>query len=247
MNLLRWFAERLFSEQPERRANDGKGDGSKYAVIVRNVLSKSKQSAEDIEDDAPAHVIFERKVADSLRQVVEREGGKVFSNLYIPYGNGMTEIDHVVLLRDRLLVVECKAFHGVIYCNYDMGGNWVQFFVNHCEGHSYPFYSPVAQNATHIRALAAVLGVPAFVCKSLVVFADTAQLRKVPKHMGCSVVCNLCELKESVNTLHCSSGQKLHFERMEQLLSGYALSDSELRAKQVSYAKAQRAKSQRTG
>ena len=79
---------------------------------------------------------------------------KVLYNIYLPKRNGKpTGIDLVFIHETGIYVIESKNYSAWIYGNGD-DQDWTQVFPN---GKKYPFYNPIKQNETHIRALQHVL------------------------------------------------------------------------------------------
>lgn len=76
-------------------------------------------------------------------------GYKKLSNITIrmPDGN-TTQIDHVVVSRQGIFIIETKNYKGVIRID-EYTGQWTQVFANS----SYDFYSPIRQNDGHIGAM----------------------------------------------------------------------------------------------
>lgn len=95
----------------------------------------------------------------------------IFHHLYVPRGNGIyAELDAMVLGRKGIVVIESKAYHGVIKGNRD-DINWSQYI----GGALYKLYNPVKQNNGHIQSLISYIGCAATDCYSVIVFpSDTA-------------------------------------------------------------------------
>ena len=112
-----------------------------------------------------AGVAGERKVSKVLTGL-----GIAHVNDYTFYCRGRTvQVDHVLALGDRLLVIETKNFAGEVVAS--TGPVW-----EHCQkgGYRRSFQSPVVQNAWHQDALAREFGVS---CSGLVVFTGSAILK----------------------------------------------------------------------
>ena len=88
------------------------------------------------------------------------------------YG-GTTQIDHVVVSRYGIFVIETKNYKGLIYGN-DNSETWTQ----NIYGNKYKLYNPVRQNNTHIRVLKSVLsGFERIQFISIITFSPKASLR----------------------------------------------------------------------
>ena len=70
-----------------------------------------------------------------------------------PDGEGWTQIDHLVRLPDRILVVETKNLGGRL-AGGERDERWTQRFGRHC----HVIQNPLHQNALHLRAVRAVVG-----------------------------------------------------------------------------------------
>ena len=100
----------------------------------------------------------------------------VFRNLYVPYQQGYSEID-LLLLHDRgIFVFESKNYSGWIFGS-ETDLQWTQTFPN---GEKYHFYNPIRQNRKHIKALSAFLNLPVNCFFSCIVFSERCFLQSIP-------------------------------------------------------------------
>lgn len=75
-----------------------------------------------------------------------------FHNVTLPTARGTTQIDHLIVSRNGIFVVETKMMKGWIYgSQYDK--QWTQKFPNS----SFMFQNPLRQNFGHIKALQEIL------------------------------------------------------------------------------------------
>lgn len=74
----------------------------------------------------------------------------LLNNLYFRTERGLTQIDHILICRYGLYIIETKSHNGHIIVG---ERNWTQIYKNK----NISFYSPVRQNAVHLRALKTVL------------------------------------------------------------------------------------------
>lgn len=76
----------------------------------------------------------------------------VFNNVMLKTGKGTTQVDHVVVSRYGIFVIETKSHKGTIFgdCNSKM---WTQVLFTKSGQKNYPFYSPYLQNYGHLRNL----------------------------------------------------------------------------------------------
>ncbi|NLV40427.1 MAG: hypothetical protein GXY15_04265 [Candidatus Hydrogenedentes bacterium] len=98
---------------------------------------------------------------------------RVFHDLMLESRDGTTQIDHVVVSRFGVFVLETKNISGKIYGR-ENAPQWTIY--NH--GQKYPLHNPLRQNYGHVQALRTALGnlgeAPMF---PLVVFMRTATLK----------------------------------------------------------------------
>lgn len=102
----------------------------------------------------------ERAVSNALKGM----GTELLNDVIIPDGRGgLTQLDHVVLTSDRLLVLETKNYKGMIF-----GQEWDKQWTQKLGRRSYQFENPLHQNYLHTEALKALL--PGRRVQGLVVF-----------------------------------------------------------------------------
>jgi len=87
-------------------------------------------------------------------------------NVTLPTADGTTQIDHVFVSRFGVFVVETKHMSGWIFGT-ENEAQWTQSIF----GNSFKFQNPLRQNYKHVRAMQAVLGIPADAIHSVVVFS----------------------------------------------------------------------------
>lgn len=88
-----------------------------------------------------------------------------FSDLILPSQNGTTQIDHVVVSRYGIFVIETKNMSGWIFGDARQA-QWVQTIYRN----KYRFQNPLRQNYAHAKALESALKLPARYFHPLVVF-----------------------------------------------------------------------------
>ena len=111
---------------------------------------------------------------------------KTINNVTIRLSNNKTsQIDHVVVSRHGVFVIETKNFKGDITVN-ESSGYWRQSF----RSGSYSFYSPIKQNDGHISALKYLLKNKDYPYFNVVCFAGTANFnqREIPKELKIGVL-----------------------------------------------------------
>lgn len=97
---------------------------------------------------------------------------KDINNVTIPTCNGSTQIDHVIVSRHGVFVVETKNMTGWIYGDAN-SKQWTQCLY----GEKYRFQNPLHQNYRHTRALSALLGITHTKCISIVMFWGDCTLK----------------------------------------------------------------------
>ena len=100
----------------------------------------------------------------------------VFRNLYVPYQQGYSEIDLLLLHERGIFVFESKNYSGWIFGS-ETDLQWTQTFPN---GEKYHFYNPIRQNRKHIKALSAFLNLPVNCFFSCIVFSERCFLQSIP-------------------------------------------------------------------
>ena len=90
----------------------------------------------------------EKAVADEIERSFPR--GVLLNDIYLPSGRGTTQIDHILICKWGVFVIETKSHNGRIV----IGENeWVQ----HYGDKVVRFHSPVKQNEIHAKAIRSVL------------------------------------------------------------------------------------------
>ncbi|MCX6848403.1 MAG: nuclease-related domain-containing protein [Verrucomicrobia bacterium] len=90
------------------------------------------------------------------------------SDLYVPRpdGDGLTQVDHVVVSPFGIFVIETKNYTGWIY-GAEHQAKWTQTFGS---GGKFFFQNPIWQNKLHVRALAQFLKLPESKFRSVIFF-----------------------------------------------------------------------------
>ena len=117
---------------------------------------------------------------------------KILINAYIPKGkNQTTECDLIFIHETGIYVLESKNYSGWIFGK-DEDFKWTQTFPN---GKKQPFYNPLKQNETHVKALHELLNeYPRKVFKSVIVFSNRCKLKKLSVVNEDIVICRREEL-----------------------------------------------------
>ena len=85
-----------------------------------------------------------------LKRISKNDKGILYKNIIVLLDNNSHQIDHVLISKKGIFVVETKNYSGTIYGS-DYQKDWTQVF-NYGK-QKYKFYSPVRQNYTHVEVL----------------------------------------------------------------------------------------------
>lgn len=113
----------------------------------------------------------ELKVHNALTFVLDAKHYNVLSDLILPLGSSTTQLDHLVVSRFGIFVIETKNMSGWIFGGSDQR-RWTQV---HKGGKRHSFQNPLRQNYAHVKAVQDILGVDDQVLHNFVVFTGTAQ------------------------------------------------------------------------
>jgi len=87
--------------------------------------------------------------------------------------DGTTQVDHILVSRFGVFVIETKDYKGWIFAN-EMQANWTQVLFNF----KFKFQNPIFQNIRHVRAVQDLLDfLPPGAIKSVVVFTGEAEFK----------------------------------------------------------------------
>jgi restriction system protein len=100
-------------------------------------------------------------------------------NVTLPSKNGTTQIDHVIVSRYGVFVVEAKNYSGWIFGN-ERDAQWTQTLF----GKKSRFQNPLRQNYRHIASLVEFLGLPEDRFHSVVMFWGECEIKtKLPPNV----------------------------------------------------------------
>ncbi len=122
-------------------------------------------------------------------------GRKIVRNLIISGNGDSTEIDIVFITECGIYVIESKNYSGWIFGNLS-DKYWTQTFPNATKNQ---FYNPILQNVGHINTLRHILDQHSdmnFI--SVIVFSDSASLKKVPETTNDLLILNESEIIERI-------------------------------------------------
>jgi hypothetical protein len=113
----------------------------------------------------------------AVRRVLLRQfpgpGYHLLNHVTLPSGDGTTEIDHVLVARSGIFVIETKHYSGTLLAD-PAAPQWTKIIGMA----TYAFQNPLRQNYKHLKAMQQLLAfVPAAHIHALVVFTGNARFR----------------------------------------------------------------------
>ncbi len=112
----------------------------------------------------------ELKTSNILNKL-PRNDYKVFNDLMLFSDNKMHQLDHVVVSKYGIFVIEMKNYQGRVEGN-EFSDNWTQYIGSKVN----KFYNPVKQNYGHMRCLSDVLDLNMNYFISLIVFSNETDI-----------------------------------------------------------------------
>lgn len=114
---------------------------------------------------------------------LDKESYHRLNNITLPLANGgSTQIDHVIVSKYGIFVIETKNYKGWIYGS-EQQRQWTQAFPN---GSKYKFQNPLRQNYLHIKTLAELLELEMIYFHSMIAFVGECELKtrdELPAHV----------------------------------------------------------------
>jgi hypothetical protein len=128
----------------------------------------------------------------------------LMNHITLPLGQGTTQIDHVLVSRFGVFVIETKDYKGWIFANANHA-NWTQVLFKQ----KFKFQNPIFQNQMHVRAVRELLDfLPPEAVKSVVIFAGEAEFKtRLPE--------GVFTLKGAINQIKQSESEVLSQNRMQ--------------------------------
>jgi len=112
-------------------------------------------------------------VSSELTKAFSAPKYHLLNNLTIPVENGTTQIDHVLVSRYGVFVIETKHYKGWIFAN-PKSSMWTQVFFKQ----KFKFQNPLRQNYKHVKAVQALLDfLPPECVRPAVVFTGQGEFR----------------------------------------------------------------------
>lgn len=146
----------------------------------------------------------EELVADVLRGKFPPPDYHLLNHITLRLKDGTTQIDHILVSRFGVFVIETKNYTGWIFAN-PKQANWTQVIY----GKKCQFQNPIFQNLRHVRAVQDLLDfLPQDVVQSIVVFTGDAEFKtEVPP--------GVFDLHELVDHLEATSLEVMSANRMQ--------------------------------
>lgn len=117
------------------------------------------------------------------------------NNITLETSNGTTQIDHVIVSRFGIFVVEAKNYQGWIFGGENQA-EWTQSLPG---GKKFRFQNPLRQNYRHIKVLSEFLGLPEDRFHSVVMFWGESQFKtSMPANVMSSGYATYIKAKTSV-------------------------------------------------
>jgi len=117
----------------------------------------------------------ERKISNSIRCYLDKNSYILHDNITLPLSDGTTQIDHIVVSKFGVFVIESKEMSGWVFGTKSQR-QWTQMFPNKKK---IKFQNPIHQNFKHVKAVENFLGIKPQNLISVVVFSGTAELKTV--------------------------------------------------------------------
>jgi len=114
----------------------------------------------------------EQVVHGILRNALPASEYTILRDVTLPVEDGTVQIDHIVVSRFGIFVIETRSVAGWIFGG-ESDSQWIQA-LQHCR---FEFPNPLRQNRAHVLALQKQLGLHVSRFHSLVVFAGKAEFR----------------------------------------------------------------------
>jgi len=117
--------------------------------------------------------VGEAAVRKLLTNFCRKTTAHLLNDITLKYGDGTTQIDHILLTQNGILVIETKHYSGWLFVN-QMQRKWTQVIYKS----KTRFQNPILQNKKHVSAVRSLLDfIPEEQVKGLVVFTGDAEFK----------------------------------------------------------------------
>lgn len=124
--------------------------------------------------------VGEAAVRRLLTNYCRKSTAHLLNDITLEYGDGTTQIDHILLTQNGILVIETKHYSGWLFVN-EEHRKWTQVIYKV----ETRFQNPILQNRKHVSAVRTLLDfIPEEQVKGLVVFTGDAEFKtEVPENV----------------------------------------------------------------
>ena len=176
----------------------------------------------------------EKKVGTALEKISKKSSNKfrVIHDIYLPLYDKTTQIDHIVIGRFGMVVVETKALNGEIYGT-EKDIDWTNLNGENKKR----FYNPLLQNKTHVDCVRHILkkeNIYRVDVDSLVVFSEKTAILNIPRKMPVITI-NL--LKKYFKKPRYKQDNQVNVDKVYEAIMKYKVTDKELLKKHNSNVK----------
>ncbi len=112
----------------------------------------------------------ERRVNSTLSRKLDERDYILLEDLTLPTSHGTTQVDHIVLSRFGIFVIETKNMSGWIFGG-ETQARWTQVL----RRHKSQFQNPLRQNYHHVKVVQDLLGIRLDQLENLVAFVGSAE------------------------------------------------------------------------
>lgn len=134
-----------------------------FILIMTVILIRKTKSKQNLN-------IGEKEVNQVLSKL---SGYKLLSDIMIKREIGTSQIDHILIGKKGIFVIETKDYSGSIY-----GEQYSKYWIQMINRNKNQFYNPIRQNYGHIKALEEYIGRKGIFI-SVIVFTNKSNLKKV--------------------------------------------------------------------
>ena len=133
-------------------------------------------------------------VRNTIRKHFHSPNYHLLNHITIKYGSSTTQIDHILVSRHGVFVIETKNYKGWIFANAKQA-TWTQVLYRL----KFKFQNPIHQNHRHVVAVRELLDfLPQDAIKSVVVFSGNAEF-KTEKPLGVFTISEMIEYLKGCN------------------------------------------------